>query len=78
MSSKKTVGLSAFEKWPEDIKENYNYMYDVEEGKIVRMFCKVCTLHVEKIHQSTYRGKVVEDVVNYGKRGTTHILSRIL
>ena len=63
----------AFLKWPEDLRKNLTPTYNAEDTHVIHAYCSVCKHHVQRIRQC-YSGKLVNDVVTYGEKGTSWIL----
>ena len=69
----KTVSLAAFKNWELELQENFEM--EEEDGRVVKLICNVCKDFADTLKlKSRYKGKVIEDVVKYGKHGTTYIL----
>ena len=69
----KTVSLAAFKNWESELQENFEM--EEEDGRVVKLICNVCKDFADTLKlKSRYKGKVIEDVVKYGKHGTTYIL----
>ena len=71
--SSKTISRSALQRWPPELLENYEFEYDDPNEKAIKATCIVCNKHYKKF-QAQFKGKVVQDVVNYGENGTTYLL----
>ena len=72
-ASSKTISRSALQHWLQELLENYEFEYDDPNEKAIKATCIVCNKHYKKF-QAQFKGKVVQDVVNYGENGTTYLL----
>jgi hypothetical protein len=70
--TEKTVMYKTFKTYETEIIETFEVTLN-DDNVVVKALCKVCHKNFAKI-KATYKGKVVEDVINFGERGTTHIL----
>ena len=72
-ASSKSISCSALQRWPPELLENYEFEYDDPNEKAIKAMCIVCNKHYKKF-QAQFKGQVVQDIVNYGKNGTTYLL----
>ena len=75
-SNAKQISKSTLQRWESELLESFDFIYDDSGSKAIKAFCKVCRAHCAKI-VTRYKGKLVNDVVNYhyyGKNGTSHLL----
>ena len=72
-ASSKTISRTALQRWPPELLENYEFEYDDPNEKAIKATCIVCNKHYKKF-QAQFKGKVVQDVVNYDENGTTYLL----
>ena len=72
-ASSKMISRSALQRWPPELLENYEFEYDDPNEKAIKATCIVCNKHSKKF-QAQFKGKVVQDVVNYSENGITYLL----
>ena len=69
----KSISLDTFASWPAEIKQAFHFELNPSGSKYIRAFCQICRTHASAIC-AMYKGRLIKDVENYGKRGTTHLL----
>ena len=72
-TKQKTVSKNTvLNTWSEEIKDNFEFVFNTTTNKVKHVTCKVCRKHCHRI-EILYRGKIVQDVKTYGQNGTSYI-----
>ena len=66
-NKKRSVSKVTLNSWSSKLTQTFEFKFDDSGTKAIKAVGKVCSKHWPKIAAQQYRGKLVTDVMTYGK-----------